>query len=153
VVLRAHDVPLAGVSIEQAEQFAVIDARPDAPAHVTVLREGEVAPIELVIAQGGAPRGGTTPSSGLRSDLIKYADGKAVVLTIPDVPDDLATRVSSALDGARRDGDLRGVVLDVRANGGGSTDGAIGTLGIFLPGASLFPMKRRDGGIEVERAP
>ena len=153
IVLRAHDVPLAGVSVEQAEQFAVVDSRPDAPAAVTVLREGELEPLELLIAPGATPRGGSTGGGGLRSEIVKYADGKAVVITIPDVPDDLATRVSAALDAARHAGDLRGVVLDVRANGGGSTDGAIGTLGIFLPGASLFPMKRRDGGIEVERAP
>ncbi|MFS8065261.1 MAG: S41 family peptidase, partial [Byssovorax sp.] len=49
--------------------------------------------------------------------------------------------------------DLRGVVLDLRANGGGSTDGAIAALGLFLPGVSLFPMRRRDGEIEVDRAP
>ena len=49
--------------------------------------------------------------------------------------------------------DLRGVVLDLRANGGGSTDGAIAAIGLFLPGAALFPMRRRDGGMEVERAP
>src|SRR5262249_16862226 len=32
-------------------------------------------------------------------------------------------------------------------------DGAVSTLGIFLPGATLFPMRRRDGSIEIERAP
>ena len=46
-----------------------------------------------------------------------------------------------------------GVLLDLRGNGGGSTDGAEGALSIFLPGAALFPMKRRDGEIEVDRAP
>ena len=46
-----------------------------------------------------------------------------------------------------------GIVLDLRGNGGGSTDGANAALGLFLPGARLFPMKRRDGVIETERAP
>jgi carboxyl-terminal processing protease len=45
-----------------------------------------------------------------------------------------------------------GIVLDLRGNGGGSTDGASAALGLFLPGAPLFPMKRRDGVIETERA-
>jgi carboxyl-terminal processing protease len=46
-----------------------------------------------------------------------------------------------------------GVILDLRGNGGGSTDGANEALGLFLPGVRLFPMKRRDGVIETERAP
>jgi carboxyl-terminal processing protease len=44
-------------------------------------------------------------------------------------------------------------VLDLRGNGGGSTDGAIDALGLFLPGVPLFPMKRRDGSIEMDRSP
>ena len=44
-------------------------------------------------------------------------------------------------------------MLDVRGNGGGSTDGAIDALGLFIPGAPLFPMKRRDGSLETDRAP
>ena len=46
-----------------------------------------------------------------------------------------------------------GVLLDLRGNGGGSTDGAIDALGLFLPGAPLFPMRRRDGTLETDRAP
>jgi carboxyl-terminal processing protease len=48
---------------------------------------------------------------------------------------------------------VAGVLLDLRGNGGGSTDGAISALGLFLPAAPLFPMKRRDGTIETDRAP
>ena len=44
-------------------------------------------------------------------------------------------------------------MLDLRGNGGGSTDGASNALGVFLPGAALFPLKRRDGTVEVEHAP
>ena len=53
------------------------------------------------------------------------------------------------LDRVREAGDVRGVLLDLRGNGGGSTDGAADALGMFLPGCPLFPMKRRDGGIEA----
>ena len=45
------------------------------------------------------------------------------------------------------------MVLDLRGNGGGSTDGAIDALGLYLPGARLFPMKRRDGSLETDTAP
>lgn len=85
--------------------------------------------------------------------MVRYADGHAAVVHIPDVPDDLGDRMSAVLLRLRASSDVRGLVLDVRANGGGSTDGAISTVGHFLPGAALFPMRRRDGGIEIERAP
>jgi carboxyl-terminal processing protease len=155
VVVRIHDVAMAGVSVEQAEQLAVMDgARPEEPLAVTVLRAGAPAPLELeVTGTPSPPRVATDASSGLRADLVRYESGHAVVIAVPDVPDDLATRVGAVIDRARRAGDVRGVVLDLRQNGGGSTDGAIGTLGIFLPGATLFPMRRRDGSIEIERAP
>jgi carboxyl-terminal processing protease len=75
-----------------------------------------------------------------------------------DVRDDLGDELTRALLRERerdREGQrpVAGVVLDLRGNGGGSTDGAIDALGLFIPGASLFPMKRRDGSLETDRAP
>ena len=150
VILAVHDVPLAGLSVEQAEQFAVLsDVR---PVRVSVLRPHAAAPIELNVAPA-PPAPDQEPGPELHVDVVRYADGVAGVITIPDVPDDLGPKLAAALDRVRREGDVRGVLLDVRGNGGGSTDGAIGALGLFLPGAALFPMRRRDGGIELESAP
>jgi carboxyl-terminal processing protease len=151
IALRVQDVALAGISVEQAEQFAI--ASGSKPVRVTVLREGEPGVVELTVSPAGGPPGPAAPPAPLALELVKYADGEAAVITIPDVPDDLGTRLSSMIEQARGRGDLRGVVLDVRGNGGGATDGAVGALGLFLPGASLFPMRRRDGGIELEAAP
>ncbi len=158
VVLRVHDVSMAGLSVEQAEQISVIgDARPGSRARVTVLRAREPRPLELwvVPSSGGdaATAGEAATPNELRVDFTRYGDGRAAIVTIPDVPDDLGSRVESALARARATRDLRGLVLDLRANGGGSTDGAINALGIFMPGVSLFPMRRRDGNVEIERAP
>lgn len=157
VVLRAHDVAVAGMSVEQAEQLSIAgDAFPAAPAHVTVLRAGSPGPIDLVVQP--SPEGNEGPvevqePAPLAVDFVMYAGAKAAVITVPDVPDDLGARMEHAVDRVRHAGDVRGILLDVRANGGGSTDGAIAALGIFLPSASLFPMRRRDGVVEVERSP
>lgn len=153
VVLRIQDLPLSGMSVEQAEQLAVLsDVRPGMTARVALLRKGAAAPLELLVTP--EPSGHVdAPMTELGLDLVRYGDGSAAIITIPDVPDDLGDRVAAALRRARAQGDVRAVLLDVRANGGGSTDGAIAALGLFLPGVSLFPMRRRDGGVEVERAP
>ena len=88
-------------------------------------------------------------------ERIEYGEGDAIVVAIHDVRDDLGDELTRALLREReRDGrPIAGVVLDVRGNGGGSTDGAIDALGLFIPGAPLFPMKRRDGSLETDRAP
>jgi carboxyl-terminal processing protease len=173
VVLRIQDVPLAGMSVEQADQASVVSAARGPVTHVTVLRVDHAEPLELALASASAPSakpsqaapaapddvapeapGDRSPGTPeLPVEAVRYGDGQVGVVTIADVPDDLGARMSVALERARRPGGLRGLVLDLRANGGGSTDGAIAAIGRFLPGAPLFPMRRRDGAIEVERAP
>jgi carboxyl-terminal processing protease len=103
----------------------------------------------------GAPAhaGGDLPN-----ERIAFGEGDVLIVEIKDVRDDLgddlaaliATERERERGGGRR---LTGVVLDLRGNGGGSTDGALGALALFLPGAPLFAMKRRDGTIEIDRAP
>lgn len=158
VVLRIRDLPVSGMSVEQAEQLAVLaDVRPGTATRIGLLRRGAGAPLELTVTppSSGGPQQAAEDSGPpeLKVDQVRYGDGSVAVIAIPDVPDDLGDQIAAALRRARSRGDLRGVMLDVRANGGGSTDGAIAALGLFLPGAALFPMRRRDGGIEVERAP
>ncbi len=156
VVLSVRGVALAGMSVEQAEQTAILaDVPHNSAVTVKVLRAGSSTPQEFVV-QPPASESAEVPvesAEELQLDWIRYGDGRAAVIGIRDVPDDLGERISAAIARVRAEHDARGVVLDVRANGGGSTDGAIAALGHFLPGATLFPMRRRDGGIEIERAP
>jgi carboxyl-terminal processing protease len=160
VVLQISGVPLAGMSIEQVEQLSVVsDAQPTVPTKVTVLRAHKAAPLELSVLSG-RDKGGDTPGDApadpateLSVSMVRYGEGRAALIPIADVPDDLGARLSAALDRVRGARDLRGVVIDLRANGGGSTDGAMAAIGLFLPGVALFPMRRRDGGTEVEHAP
>jgi carboxyl-terminal processing protease len=156
VVLSVAGVPVAGMSVEQVEQLSVLsDSRPGAPTKVIVLRAHHPAPIELSVVppKGDGGEGPVEPAQELAVTMARYGEGRAAVIAIPDVPDDLGTRLSLAIDRAKSSRDLRGLVLDLRANGGGSTDGATAALGLFIPGAALFPMRRRDGGLEVEHAP
>jgi carboxyl-terminal processing protease len=158
VVLDVGGVHLAGLSVEQVEQLSVLsDARPGGATRVTVLRQHAPGPLELHIptprAEGEGRGEGQVAAAELPLTLVRYGEGRVALIPIADVPDDLGTRLASALEHARKAHDLRGVVLDLRANGGGSTDGAQAALGLFLSGVTLFPMRRRDGGMEVERAP
>ncbi|HEY8038618.1 MAG TPA: S41 family peptidase [Polyangiaceae bacterium] len=159
VVLSLAGLPTAALSFEQAEQlgFAASEARP--PAQAVVLRAGERQPVTTWLDGATAEAKSSGPvgaeDDGLPVERLEYGDGDAVIVAIHDVRDDLGDELTRALLHEReRDGrPVTGVVLDLRGNGGGSTDGAIDALGLFIPGASLFPMKRRDGSLETDHAP
>jgi len=159
VILSLAGVVTAGLSFEQSEQlgYAASEARP--PAQTVVLRAGERLPITTWLDGATAE---SKPTSGPASDdgdlpveRVEYGEGDAVIVSIHDVRDDLGDELTRALlrERERSGRTLTGVVIDLRGNGGGSTDGAIDALGLFIPGVPLFPMKRRDGTLETDRAP
>jgi carboxyl-terminal processing protease len=156
VVVAVDDLAVAGLSLEQADQLALLDAElgVDGAKTVLVLRPGAPAPLTLEVFPPG-DRGGEVdePRGGRHDYRVRYGEGEMLVVPVGDVPDDLGDDIARAIASAKAARPLDGVVLDLRGNGGGSTDGANAVLGLFLPGAKLFPLHRRDGSLEVERAP
>ena len=153
VVLSVSRVATAGLPLEQVDQlgFATSDAK--SPLSAVVLRAGKILTIELGKTEdAGAP---AHAAVDLPSERIAFGDGDVLIIEIKDVRDDLGDELATLITTERERGTrkLSGVVLDLRGNGGGSTDGALGALSLFLPGAPLFAMKRRDGTIEIDRAP
>ncbi len=152
VVLSVDAVAVGGMSVEQANQLSFFAA--GTSAKVLALRSGAPEPISLDVEAGPellTPPPSDTAATGLGSIRVPYGAGHALVVRVPDVPDDLGDRLLATL-GAVEDHPV-GILLDLRGNGGGSTDGALGAIGVFLPGAALFPMRRRDGAIDVDTAP
>ncbi|MBK8996762.1 MAG: hypothetical protein IPM35_13585 [Myxococcales bacterium] len=151
LVLAVGGVATAGLSVEQVEQLAHLESiGGESTRDVVVLRRGERAPRTLSVeleqdAEGAAP--------GLSVRRVGFGSRQVAVVSVPDVPDELGEdleRVVLEL-GEERDS-VAGVVLDLRGNGGGSIDGAARAIGVFLPGAPIFPLKRRDGAIELQHA-
>ena len=158
VLLSLAGLPTAGLSFEQSEQlgFAAPEIRP--PAQAVILRAGGKALVTVSLdgtAAGSKSASTEEEEDRLPVERIEYGDADVVIVSIHDVRDDLGDALTRALlrERAREGRAMAGVVLDLRGNGGGSTDGAIDALGLFLSGAPLFPMKRRDGSLETDRAP
>ena len=156
VVLSLAGVATGGLSFEQTEQLglAACDARPAVQA--VVLRPGEKRPVTTWLdGSDSETPAATEDGDDLPVERVEFGDGDAIIVAIHDVRDDLGDSLTRALLRQREQQGraIAGVVLDLRGNGGGSTDGAIDALGLFIPGAPLFPMKRRDGSIETDRAP
>lgn len=150
IVIRVGGVTLSGLSIEQSNQLSLLF---DAPRAVEVIRGAHVLPLVVTPTpiEPGDPDDAVTDAPSLEISHIDYADGEALVVHIPDVPDDLGDEMLGAIASSKEP--PVGILIDLRGNGGGSTDGALALLGLFLPGAPLFPLRRRDGTIEVDRAP
>jgi len=162
IVLSVSSVATAGLPLEQVDQlgFAATEGAgakrgPESkgPLSAMVLREGKIIKVEL-----GKPEETAAPAhvaGDLPSERVAFGDGDVLVVEVKDVRDDLGDDLAAMIAAERDKGarKLSGVVVDLRGNGGGSTDGAMGALSLFLPGAPLFAMKRRDGTIEIDRAP
>ena len=153
VLLEVDGMPLAGLPIEQLDELALTAGDGGEAFDVVLLRAGDREP-RVVRVDPSAPEPASASSHPyeLDAEMVPYGSGVVAVVSIPDVYDDLGDLVTRALTKVKSS-KLAGVVLDLRGDGGGSTEGAIDTLGAFLPGAHLFPMKSKDGTIETDRAP
>ena len=151
LVLSVDATETAGLSVEQVEQLARLE-----PPHgqnvrtVRVLRGQSATPLELAVA---FPQGDEEFENGLPATGVRYGDGWVNVITVNEVGDRLGDDLADRLALARQEDDPPlGVVLDLRGNGGGSTDGAAAAIGLFLPGVPSFPLIHRGVVSEILRA-
>jgi carboxyl-terminal processing protease len=154
IVLAIDGVSTAGLPLEQLDQlvFATTDAASSAP--LVVLRRGEHELRTLELAAPGPAEAGDPPAEPLPAYRVPYGAADALVVEIHDVRSDLGAELAATLTKKQREDrrPVRELLLDLRGDPGGSTEGAIAALGLFLPGDPLFPMARRDGSIEIDRA-
>ncbi|MDB4943072.1 MAG: protease [Labilithrix sp.] len=153
IILSVAHVATAGLPLEQIDQLGFATADAKNPLTAVIVRGGVVQTLEL--GKPEEPAGTPRAAAELPSERVAFGDGDVLRVEIKDVRDDLGDDLASLIATERDRGPrkLTGIVLDLRGNGGGSTDGAMGALGLFLPGAPLFAMKRRDGTVEIDRAP
>ncbi|MGZ5967880.1 MAG: S41 family peptidase [Polyangiales bacterium] len=154
VVISVDGISVAGLSAEAIDQLAEAPEGTSLEGRtVRVVRfgdEGKAKLVKLTVQAGLADE--PAPPDPLPAESVPYGAGRALILKLDDVPDALGEDLARAIAAAKAGDPITGIVLDLRGNGGGSIDGATGALGVFLPGAPLFPLKHRDGAIETERA-
>lgn len=148
LVLAVDDVLTAGLSVEHVEELALAPVDAAVPVRrVLVLRQGAAAPQSLVVEFLDAEE--TEEVEALDVERVAYGAGSALWVRIPDVPEDLGHQLASVVASLDREAPPLGLLLDLRGNGGGSTEGACGALGVFLPGAPAFPLLHRGRVVEV----
>jgi carboxyl-terminal processing protease len=153
VILSIDNVTVAGLSAEAIDQLGETpDGAGAEPRIVRVLRtNGAKLSVVRLEVRAGLSDEPAAPDP-LPVEEIAYGESRALVVRLTDVPDGLGEDLARTIALAKGTPAFAGIILDLRGNGGGSIDGATSALGLFLPGAPLFPLKHRDGAIETERA-
>jgi carboxyl-terminal processing protease len=158
LVLAVDGLATAGLSVEQTEQLAraALPGGELGRHTLTVLRAGEHTPRDLLsvleIAETTSDAG--TQPAEIELELVPYGRGQAAVVHVPYVGDDLGERLADLVVAlADESVPVVGMLLDLRGNGGGSTDGATDALGVFVPDAPAFPLLFRGRVMEVLVAP
>jgi carboxyl-terminal processing protease len=150
LVLSVDGVLTAGLSAEQVEQLARVDPPAgQAFRRVVVLRGGEPLPITLAVPVSSD---GDVEAPTLDARRERYGGGSVLVVPATEVDDHLGDDLATLITDAKIDDPPLGVLLDLRGNGGGSTDGAAAVIGVFLPGVPSFPLIHRGVVREIMRA-
>jgi len=154
VVVELDHMILAGLSLEQVDQLGIVSAESHTMVDARILRDGEATLQSIRIDTAPRAGGDDDARDDLQAHRVAYGDADVGVIAIREVRDDLGDGLAHAVRQLRSGSTpLAGLILDLRGNGGGSTEGASAAIGMFLPEAELFPMKRRDGTIETEASP
>lgn len=151
VVLELGGHALMGLTPEQIEQLRWHLAYEHKPFAARVLRNEPLRVEDLTVDLTGVAHAETHTDDSLPVERVAYGDRHVAVIEVADVRTDLGDELGRVLRALAHE-DTVGVVLDLRGNGGGATDGASGALAHFLPGAPLFALRRRDGTLEVQEA-
>ena len=151
LVLSVDGTATAGLSVEQVEQLSRVEPLAGQNTRkLRVLRGPSVRALELAVA---FPPVDEEADNGLPATALRYGQGWVDLITINEVGDHLGEDLADRLAQAQKDADPPlGVVLDLRGNGGGSTDGAAAAIGLFLPGVPSFPLIHRGLVSEILRA-
>lgn len=104
----------------------IVAGQPGSELSLDILRPGQTDPLEIKIARGGVD-GKNVPYSGLVADGIGY-------ISLTTFTRDAGRNVANALrDLKTANPTLKGVILDLRGNGGGLLREAINVCNIFIP--------------------
>ena len=120
-ILRIDDTPTDRLSLQEAVNLMRGD--PGTQIRLTILRQGDSAPLEVTLTRK------IIRTQSVKSELLEAGYG---YLRVSQFQTRTGEQVSSAIRHLKRDGPLKGLVLDLRNNPGGVLQSAVDVADAFL---------------------
>lgn len=127
LIFKLDDTPVRGLSLTDAVKR--MRGKPGTTIGLTLLRKGENKPIELTLTRE------EIQVQSVKSKLIEPGYG---YVRITQFQEQTTADLEHHLEALYKNGDLKGLVLDLRNNPGGLIDAAVGVSSVFLPPKSLI---------------
>ncbi|GHE21286.1 S41 family peptidase [Halomonas urumqiensis] len=120
-ILRIDDTPTDGMSLQEAVEL--MRGEPGSEIEMTVMRSGETSPITVTLTRE------VIRTESVRSELLEPGYG---YLRVSQFQTRTGEQVNDAIGQMERDGELKGLVLDLRNNPGGVLQAAAAVADAFL---------------------
>jgi carboxyl-terminal processing protease len=126
LIIRLDETPVKGMSLNDAVKR--MRGKPRTSIKLTVLRKGEPKPLEITLVRD------VIKVQSVKSKMIEPGYGYLRVVQFQERSGENLVRHLNTL---YKDGQLKGLVLDLRNDPGGLLNGAVGISAAFLPSKSV----------------
>jgi carboxyl-terminal processing protease len=126
LIVKLDDTPVKGMSLNDAVKR--MRGKPDTDITLTIVRKGEARPIVLTLTRE------VIKVQSVKSKVVEPGYG---YLRVAQFQENTAASVAQHLDKLVQQGELKGLVLDLRNDPGGLLHGAVGVAAAFLPANTL----------------
>ena len=122
LIFKLDDTPVKGLTLSEAVKK--MRGKPKTPLKISILRKGEAKPLEITLVRE------IIKVQSVKSKLIEPGYGW---VRITQFQENTTAELARHLNTLYKDGNLRGLVLDLRNDPGGLLNSAIGVSAAFLP--------------------
>jgi len=126
LIIKLDETPVKGMSLNDAVKR--MRGKPKTPINLTILRKGEAKPLEFTLVRD------VIKVQSVKSKVIEPGYGYLRVVQFQERSGENMVRHINTL---YKDGQLKGLVLDLRNDPGGLLNGAIGISAAFLPSKAI----------------
>lgn len=137
LIIRLDDTPVKGMSLDDAVKK--MRGKPNTEITLTIVRDGVEKPLNITIVRD------IIQIRSVRSDLLELGFGH---IRVSQFQSRTAQSLREALDELRSEnqGELKGLILDLRNNPGGVLNGAVEVADVFLNGGTVVYTQGRSNG-------
>ncbi len=137
IIVKVNDADITGKALDSV--VSLIRGPKGTTVKLTLERAGQTAPIEVTVTRDSI----FIPS--VESSMIDVPGGVIANIALNQFGDESMGEIRKALMAIPKEKTLKGVVLDLRFNGGGYLEGAIELVSMFQKEGLVVSVQHRDG--------